>query len=159
MSDKSYSLLGNAAPNFTLPDTTENRIALDDLKGKRVVLYFYPKDDTPGYTIEATEFSALKLEFEKLNTIVLGISPDTCQSHRKFTDKYDLNVNLLSDPEHKIIEQYGAWQKKTMYGKEYMGVARSTFLIDATGIIRYIWPKVKAKGHAEEVKAKIAELN
>jgi peroxiredoxin Q/BCP len=159
MPSNSHTQLGSAAPNFELLDTTENKITLDDLKGKWVVLYFYPKDDTPGCTIEATEFSALKSEFEKLDTIILGISPDSCQSHKKFTNKHELSVNLLSDPQHQIIEQYGAWQKKSMYGKEYMGVARSTFLIDPTGIIRYIWPKVKAKGHAEEVKVKIMEFN
>jgi peroxiredoxin Q/BCP len=157
--DKPMSVeIGQKAPNFNLLDPGENSVKLVQFKGKWVVLYFYPKDDTPGCTTEALDFSARLGEFSNLNASVIGVSPDSCKSHQKFIGKHNLSVQLLSDPEHQTLKDYGAWQKKSMYGKEYMGVQRSTYLIDPDGVIRYIWPKVKVKGHADEVRQKILEL-
>ena len=130
-----------------------------DFRGKWIVLYFYPKDNTSGCTREAVDFIEHLDEFEKLNAAVLGVSPDSVKSHQRFIEKHNLKVTLLSDPEHKVIEQYGAWQLKKMYGREYYGVVRSTFLINLDGHISYIWPKVKVKGHVEEVKKKLIELS
>ncbi|NLW82690.1 MAG: peroxiredoxin, partial [Desulfovibrionales bacterium] len=131
---------------------------LEDFRGQWVVLYFYPKDNTPGCTVEAQEFSTLKDQFSALNAVVLGMSPDSVSSHQKFTGKHGLEVNLLSDPEHQILEQFGAWRLKKNYGKEYMGVRRSTFLIDPSGVIRHTWAEVKAAGHAAEVLATLRNL-
>jgi peroxiredoxin Q/BCP len=149
---------GQKAPDFNLSDANEHTVSLGQFKGKWVVLYFYPKDDTPGCTTEALDFSAQLGEFADLNAAVLGVSPDSCKRHQKFIGKHNLSVQLLSDPEHKTLEEYGAWQRKSMYGKEYMGVMRSTCLIDPGGVLRYIWPRVKVKGHADEVRQKIVEL-
>jgi peroxiredoxin Q/BCP len=131
---------------------------LSDQKGKWVVLYFYPKDNTSGCTVEALDFTARINEFNKLNTVIFGVGPDSCKSHQNFTSKHELKVNLLSDPEHKVLKAYGAWGKKKNYGREYMGVIRSTVLIDPEGKIAEVWPKVNVKDHAEQVKQKVREL-
>ena len=150
--------VGNKAPDFSLPDQNEKTVSLSGLKGKWVVLYFYPKDNTPGCTTEACDFTARYGEFSRLDAEILGVSPDSTKSHRNFIQKQNLGITLLSDPDHKVLEAYGAWQKKSLYGKEYMGVQRSTFIIDAQGRLAYIWPKVTVKGHVEEVQKKLAEL-
>lgn len=139
------------APDFTLPDTNENPVKLSDYKGKWIVLYFYPRDNTPGCTIEAIDFSAHKNEFEKLNTIVFGVSKDSCASHQKFTEKKDLTINLLSDEDSRIQKLYDVWKPKKMMGREFLGTVRTTFLINPDGNIKKIWNKVKSKGHAEAV--------
>ena len=150
---------GDPAPGFCLRDTSGKDLRLEDYQGKWVVLYFYPKDNTPGCTVEAQEFSALKDDFTALNAVILGMSPDSVKSHQSFTGKHELRVALVSDPDHQALEQFGAWRLKKNYGKEYMGVARSTFLIDPAGVIRHAWPEVKAAGHAAEVLAKLKELS
>ncbi|RME23118.1 MAG: thioredoxin-dependent thiol peroxidase [Candidatus Zixiibacteriota bacterium] len=150
--------IGQKAPAFTLPDQDGNKVKLTDFKGQWVVLYFYPKDDTPGCTTEACEFTSNLKQFDKLNAVVLGVSPDTPESHRKFIAKYKLKLTLLSDPEHKVMQKYGGWGIKKQYGREYEGVIRSTFLIDPQGKIAHLWRKVKAAGHAEKVKAKLESL-
>lgn len=150
--------IGDKAPAISLSDANEQTVTLDQFKGKWVVLYFYPKDDTSGCTVEALDFTARLPQFQKLNAQVIGLSPDSCQSHRKFIGKHDLKVLLLSDTEQKTLGDYGVWQKKSMYGKEYMGVVRTTYLIDPRGKIAYIWPKVSVNGHADAVREKIVEL-
>lgn len=149
---------GKKAPDFTLPDQDGDKVSLKDLRGSWVVLYFYPKDDTPGCTKEACEFTAGIADFRGLDARVLGCSPDSPESHRKFIAKYDLDVTLLSDPEHRVMERYGAWGEKTMYGRTSMGVIRSTVLIDPAGRVAHHWPRVKAAGHAEKVRDRLAEL-
>lgn len=146
------------APHFTLENSSGQKITLSGFAGKWVVLYFYPKDSTSGCTREAVDFTALLPEFTKRNAAVVGISPDSCASHVKFAKKYELTVELLSDPDHAVAEKYGVWQKKKLYGKEYMGIVRSTFLIDPKGNIGESWEKVAVAGHAEAVLAKIDEL-
>ncbi|GGE45582.1 peroxiredoxin [Pullulanibacillus camelliae] len=143
--------VGQAAPKFSLPSTTGETISLADYKGKNVVLYFYPKDMTPGCTTEACDFRDNHAKFADFNTVVLGISPDPVDRHQKFTEKHDLPFPLLADTEHEVAEQYGAWQLKKNFGKEYMGIQRSTFVIDKEGKIARIWPKVKVDGHVQEV--------
>ncbi len=150
--------IGDIAPAISLSDANEQTVTLDQFKGKWVVLYFYPKDDTSGCTVEALDFTAQLPQFRKLNAQIIGVSPDPCQSHRKFIGKHDLKVLLLSDTEQKTLNDYGVWQKKSMYGKEYMGVVRTTYLIDPQGKIAHIWPKVSVNGHADAVREKIAEL-
>ena len=150
--------IGLDAPDFTLSDAVGRDTSLKDFAGMWVVLYFYPKDDTPGCTTEACEFTSSIKDFMGLKAKVVGVSRDSAESHRKFIEKYNLEVTLLSDPEHKVTEQYGAWGKKTSYGKETMGVIRSTIIIDPKGNIAYCWANVTAKGHAEEVKKKLEEL-
>ena len=150
--------VGDMAPDFSLPDQNEKAVSLGELKGKWVVLYFYPKDNTSGCTTEACDFTARYEEFSGLDAEILGVSPDSAKSHRNFIQKQNLGITLLSDPAHKALESYGVWQKKSMYGREYMGVVRSTFLIDPEGRLAYIWSKVKVKGHAEEVRKKLGEL-
>jgi peroxiredoxin Q/BCP len=150
--------VGSAAPEFELEDQDRQRVSLKELAGKWVVLYFYPKDDTPGCTTEACQFTESLEEFAGLDAVVLGCSPDSPASHAKFIAKYDLKVRLLSDPDHRVLEQYGAWGEKKMYGKAVQGVVRSTVLIDPQGRIAYHWPNVKADGHAAAVRAKLAEL-
>ncbi len=143
---------GKAAPAFTLQDTDGNKVALKDLKGKNVVVYFYPKDDTPGCTKEACGFRDLWGDIEKTGTVVLGVSPDDGASHRKFVDKYQLPFTLLSDPDKKVMEKYGAWGEKNMYGKKTMGVIRSTVLIGPDGKVKKHWKRVaKAETHPEKV--------
>jgi len=149
---------GDKAPLFSLKNKDGKAFSLKEFAGKWVALYFYPKDDTPGCTQEAKDFTALLPEFRKNNAAVLGISPDSEKSHAGFIDKHGLAVELLSDPDHKVLESYGVWQKKMNYGKEYMGVARTTFLIDPEGVIRQVWEKVKVDDHAEDVKATLCKL-
>lgn len=149
---------GQKAPQFELLDAGENSVSPGDFKGKWLVLYFYPKDDTSGCTLEAQDFTTQLPEFKKLNAAIIGVSPDSCQSHQKFIGKHSLKVQLLSDPEHTVLESYGVWQKKSMYGREYMGVVRTTYLLDPQGVIRHIWPKVSVKGHADEVRETIEKL-
>jgi thioredoxin-dependent peroxiredoxin len=149
---------GKKAPDFTLPGDGGNKIKLSALKGRPVVLYFYPKDDTAGCTKEAVAFTDLKAEFDAIGAIVIGISPDSAASHDKFIAKHDLAVRLASDEDKKVVEKYGVWVEKSMYGRKYMGVERTTFLIDATGKIASIWRKVKVPGHAEAVLEATREL-
>jgi len=150
--------VGGAAPPFELQDQDGKNVSLKEFAGKWVVLYFYPKDDTPGCTTEACQFSEGIEAFAGLDAVVLGCSPDSPASHAKFAAKYDLKVRLLSDPDHRVMEQYGAWGEKKMYGKTVEGVVRSTVLIDPQGRIAYHWPNVKADGHAAAVRAKLEEL-
>jgi peroxiredoxin Q/BCP len=149
--------IGDKAPEFCLPDKDNKEVCLKDFKGKYVTLYFYPKDNTPGCTTEALGFTTILPDLQKLDATVIGVSPDSTESHAKFADKKNLTVTLLSDEEKKIISKYGAWGKKKFRGKEYMGVIRSTYLIDPKGNIIHIWPKVSPKGHAEEVKDVLKE--
>jgi peroxiredoxin Q/BCP len=158
MSEQNILQAGNKAPEFCLSDQDDNEVCLSSLKGKWVVLYFYPKDNTSGCTIEAIDFTGLKKDLEAKNTVILGVSPDSTQSHRNFIGKQNLGITLLSDPDHKMMDQYGVWQKKKNYGREYFGVVRSTFLIDPDGNIAQAWGNVKAKGHAEKVAQKVSEL-
>ena len=151
--------VGKKAPAFTLKDELGNTVKLSDFSGQWVVLYFYPKDDTPGCTTEACEFTKGLSAFEKLDAVVLGCSPDTPEKHQKFIDKYKLKIKLLSDPDHKVMEKYGAWGEKNMYGKVTLGVIRSTALIDPEGRVAHHWAKVKAAGHADYVRGKLAELS
>ena len=153
MSDSTIPVEGKRAPAFQLPTDSGEKIRLSDFKGSPVVLYFYPKDNTPGCTTEAQDFRDLQKEFTKLGVTVLGVSPDSVESHVKFVAKQSLNFALLADPEHAAIEKYGLWVKKKLYGKEFMGVQRATFLIDGKGTIARSWPKVQVKGHAAEVLA------
>ena len=155
---KKMPKIGMPAPDFSLPNQENREVSLSDFKGKWIVLYFYPKDDTPGCTTEACDFTESLEDFEGLDAVVLGVSADSVALHRKFADKYKLKINLLSDEKHKVIEKYGAWQLKNMYGKKYHGIVRSTFLINPNGKISRIWPKVTAEGHAKEVKANLEEL-
>lgn len=146
------------APGFTLKDQQENTVSLNKLRGQWVVLYFYPKDNTPGCTIEACDFSRLKKDFEELNAKILGVSPDSISSHQQFIDRQNLRIDLLSDPEKISIQSYGAWGEKKNYGKVYEGLIRSTFLIDPKGRIAESFKNVRAKGHAERVLKKLREL-
>ncbi|SNR69184.1 thioredoxin-dependent thiol peroxidase [Desulfurobacterium atlanticum] len=146
------------APDFCLKDDEGKKNCLKDFKGKWLVLYFYPKDNTPGCTKEAEEFSKLKEEFEKLNAVILGVSPDSVESHKKFKEKKGLTITLLSDPEKEVIKTYGAWKLKKRFGKEYYGVVRTTYLIDPEGKVAHVWKNVRAKGHAEKVLEKLKEL-
>ena len=150
--------VGHKAPAFTLQDQDETTVSLSDLKGKWAVLYFYPKDDTPGCTTEACEFTDGIAEFEGLNAVVLGCSPDSPEKHRKFIAKHHLGVRLLSDPEHKMMETYGAWGEKNMYGKITVGVIRSTVIVDPEGLVPHRWKRVTSKGHAEKVRERLAQL-
>jgi peroxiredoxin Q/BCP len=143
--------VGKKAPLFTLPDSDGKKIALKDFLGEKVVLYFYPKDNTSGCTTEACDFNnSLKL-FDKIKVKVLGVSKDSQKSHVKFRDKFDLKFTLLSDEDVKVITKYGIWKEKSMYGKKYMGVERTTFIIDELGKIEKIFPKVKVNGHVDEI--------
>ena len=144
---------GSAAPAFTLDAAGGGKLSLKDFKGKKVVLFFYPKDDTSGCTAESIAFSGLAKQFAKTDTVVIGLSPDTVKSHDKFREKHGLTVELAADPEKATLEAYGVWVQKSMYGRKYMGVERTTFLIDAKGKIAQVWRKVKVPGHAEEVLA------
>jgi peroxiredoxin Q/BCP len=150
--------IGTKAPAFALPDQTDQKTRLSDFAGQWVVLYFYPKDNTPGCTTEACEFTDGLKAFEQLNAKVLGVSPDSTASHRKFMEKQNLKLTLLSDPERKVLDRYGAYGTKKMYGKEVKGVIRSTYLIDPRGKVAHAWTRVKAAGHAAKVREKLAEL-
>ena len=143
--------VGKQAPAFTLTADDGKKVKLSDLKGSPVVLYFYPKDDTPGCTKEACAFRDRKAEMEQLGAKVLGVSPDNVESHVKFRDKFDLNFPLLADPDHAVADKYGAWREKNMYGKKSMGIQRSTYLIDAAGKVAKVWPRVQVDGHDDDV--------
>jgi thioredoxin-dependent peroxiredoxin len=144
---------GDKAPDFELPTESGDKVKLSGFKGKGVVLYFYPKDDTSGCTLEAKDFSVFAPDFRKAKIEVIGLSPDSVESHRKFSRKYDLAVRLAADEDKAVANAYGVWVEKSMYGRKYMGVERSTFLIDKSGRIARSWRKVKVPGHAEEVLA------
>jgi peroxiredoxin Q/BCP len=153
-----YPAVGTQAPDFTLPTDIGTPLTLSALRGRPVVLYFYPKDDTSGCTKESCEFRDLVPRFEKVNAQILGISPDGVKSHAKFRDKYQLNFPLLADEGHAIAEQYGVWQEKSMYGRRYWGNARTTFVIDAAGRIAKVFEKVRPAGHAAEVAEAVTAL-
>lgn len=148
---------GAKAPDFKLPDQHGKEIRLSDFKGKNVVLYFYPKDDTSGCTKEACSFRDELPEFNDLNAVIIGVSPDTVASHIKFAEKYNLPFILLSDENKKVVEKYEVWKQKSMYGRNYMGVERSTFVIDKEGKIKKIFRKVNVDKHSEEVKEALQE--
>ncbi len=144
---------GQPAPDFVLPVDGGGTVSLSGLRGSKLVLYFYPKDNTSGCTREAIDFNRLKADFEKAGAKIIGISPDSVASHGKFKKKHALDLSLAADEERTALEAYGVWVQKSMYGHKYMGVERTTVLIDADGIIARVWPKVKVPGHAEEVLA------
>ncbi|WP_297372163.1 peroxiredoxin [Acidocella sp.] len=150
--------IGAAAPDFTLPATGGRAVSLANLKGKPFVIYFYPRADTPGCTKEACAFQSGLPDFSALGVTVIGVSKDPMKALEKFADKYGLAFPLASDPEASVIEAYGAWQEKSMYGKKYMGIERSTVLVDAAGNIARHWPKVKIDGHAEDVLRAVQAL-
>lgn len=150
--------VGKSAPAFSLDTDAGETLSLKDLKGRPVVLYFYPKDDTPGCTVEACEFRDAFPRFKGSKAVILGISPDSVKSHQKFKEKFGLPFTLLADEDHAIAEKYGVWQKKSMYGRSYMGIARTTFVIDKDGKVAKIFEKVKPKGHAEAVEQAIDGL-
>ncbi len=150
--------VGTVAPEFCLPNQDDVEICLRDLKGKWIVLYFYPKDNTPGCTTEACDFSDAAPDFSALNAIVLGVSADSTLKHRNFIEKKDLAITLLSDEEKSMLQEYGVWQLKKNYGKEYMGIVRTTLIIDPDGVVRAVWEKVKVKDHAKEVREKLESL-
>jgi peroxiredoxin Q/BCP len=143
--------VGARAPDFSVPATDGRQISLASLKGRKIVLYFYPKDDTSGCTLEAQNFQALKAEFAAADTEIVGVSPDSLKSHDKFRAKYGLDFALASDEATEMLQAYGVWLEKSMYGRKYMGVERTTVLIDRDGTIAQVWNKVKVPGHAEEV--------
>ncbi len=151
--------INDNAPSFCLPNQDLEEICLRDLAGKWVVLYFYPRDNTPGCTTEACDFSDNIDEFEDLDAIVLGVSPDSPKKHRNFIDKKSLKVTLLADEDKSLCQDYGVWQLKKFMGRESMGVVRSTFIISPEGKISALWRKVRVKGHIDSVKEKLAELN
>lgn len=150
---------GQPAPQFEIPTDGGSTVRLSDLVGKTVVVYFYPKDNTPGCTNEAIDFSAHADAFAEAGAVVIGVSRDSVKKHDNFKAKHDLKVTLGADIDGRVTDDYGVWVKKQMYGREYMGIQRATFLIDSAGVIRKIWPKVKVKGHAEEVLAAARELS
>ena len=149
---------GDQAPDFDLPSDDGGPIRLADLKGRTVVLYFYPKDDTTGCTNEAKAFTAAAADFAKAGAVVVGVSKDTVASHGRFRSKHDLELRLGSAADNDTVERYGGWVQKSLYGRQYMGIDRSTFLIDGSGTIRRIWRKVKVPGHVDEVLAAAREL-
>ena len=159
MSDAVMPVVGDKAPSFDLPTYPKGRAKLSQYKGKQnVVLYFYPRDDTPGCTKEACSFRDNIARFQSAETVVLGVSTDTVDSHAKFAEKFSLPFPLLADEDHSVAEKYGVWVEKNMYGKKSMGIQRATFLIDKTGKIAAVWPKVKVEEHIEEVAEKLDEL-
>ena len=145
--------VGDTAPVFTLKDDTGQDVSLSDFRGKPVILYWYPRDDTPGCTVEACSFRDAYREFQDAGAVVLGASADTVQSHAKFKQKFSLPFPLLADPDHAVADQYGVWGPKKMMGREFEGINRITYLIDANGIVKQVWPKVKPEGHADEILA------
>ena len=150
--------IGDTAPDFTLPTDGGGEIALSSFKGQKVIIYFYPKDNTPGCTTESCEFNDALPNFEKLNTAIIGISKDSVKKHDNFKTKYGFKFPLASDENSDTCERYGVWKEKNMYGKKFWGIVRSTFLIDENGKIEAIWNKVKVKGHVEAVQAEIEDL-
>jgi peroxiredoxin Q/BCP len=143
--------VGKKAPDFSLLNQDDEKVSLKDFIGQKVVLYFYPKDDTSGCTKEACSFSDDLPKFSKMDAVILGVSPDSVKSHKKFSEKYKLKFDLLADEEKKVVEKYGVWKEKSMYGRKYMGVERTTFIIDEKGKIKKIFNKVKVDGHSKEV--------
>ncbi len=153
-SDKDMTIkIGDLAPDFNLPDESGAPVSLASYRGRQVVLYFYPKDDTSGCTVEAKDFSCLIDDFDQVNTAIIGMSPDNAKSHAKFRAKHDLAFTLIADEQKSALQAYDVWKEKSMYGRKYMGVERSTFLIDADGKIKNIWRNVKVPAHAEMVLA------
>ncbi len=150
--------VGEKAPNFCLPNQDSEEVCLRDLQGSWVILYFYPKDNTPGCTTEALDFTQKLPEFTELGAVVLGVSPDSVKKHQNFIAKKELGVTLLSDEDKSVLKEYGVWQLKKNYGREYMGVVRSTFIISPDGKIAAKWEKVRVKGHVEAVLEKLKEL-
>ncbi len=150
--------IGDQAPAFCLPNQDEEEVCLRDLQGSWIVLYFYPKDNTPGCTTEACEFTAAMPDFSGLGATILGVSPDSPKKHRSFIEKKALGITLLSDEEKEACEAYGVWQLKKFMGREYMGVVRSTFIIDPDGNVAAAWEKVRVKGHVEAVREKLEEM-
>ncbi|NOZ66938.1 MAG: thioredoxin-dependent thiol peroxidase [Alphaproteobacteria bacterium] len=150
--------VGQKAPDFSLPNENGDIVSLSDFKGKKLVLYFYPKDSTPGCTTEARDFTAKKAEFEAAGAVILGASKDSIKRHQNFIAKQDLKINLISDEDGILCEAYGVWILKKLYGREYMGIERATFLIDQNGVIQKIWHKVKVKGHVDAVLEAVKEL-
>ena len=150
--------IGKKAPAFTMAISEEEKRSLKDYAGKKLVLYFYPKDDTPGCTKQAIGFTEHLADFEAENCEILGVSKDTIAKHEKFKTKHDLAIDLAADPENKIIEKYGSWVEKNMYGRKYMGIERSTFLIDEKGVVRQIWRKVRVKDHIDQVLEAVRDL-
>jgi peroxiredoxin Q/BCP len=150
--------IGRSAPRFCLTDQEGKQVCTGDLMGKWTVLYFYPKDNTPGCTMEAKDFTCEVEKFSNEGAQIVGVSPDSEKSHLKFIGKHDLKITLLSDPEHMVLESFGAWKAKKMYGREFMGVERSTFLIDPEGTVRKLWRKVKVPGHVDEVFEALTSL-
>jgi peroxiredoxin Q/BCP len=149
---------GKSAPDFMLTADDGSKVRLSDLKGKPVVLYFYPKDDTPGCTRQACAFRDRRDELQALGAAVLGVSPDSVESHTKFRDKFQLNFPLLADTEHQVAERFGAWREKNMYGKKSMGIQRSTYLIDGDGKVAGVWKRVSVDGHDDQVLQALREL-
>ena len=150
--------VGDKAPSFKLPNQNGNIVKLSDFSDTCLLVYFYPRDDTPGCTVQAKDFTELKNDFEKNETVILGISPDNETKHCKFIDKHRLKIDLLADCEKSMLSDYGVWQEKSMYGKTYMGVVRTTYLIDPDGNIAEAWTKVKAKGHADAVLKRLLDI-
>ena len=150
--------IGKKAPEFCLPNQDDVEICLRDLKGKWIVLYFYPKDNTPGCTTEACEFTEAEADFGDLDAIILGVSADSTQKHRNFIEKKDLTITLLSDESTQMMQEYGVWQLKKNYGREYMGIVRTTLIINPDGEIVEMWEKVRVKEHVAKVQARLAEL-
>ncbi|MEM6811042.1 MAG: thioredoxin-dependent thiol peroxidase [Pseudomonadota bacterium] len=149
--------IGDKAPQFTLPTDGEGQVSLKDYKGEKLVIYFYPKDDTPGCTKESCSFNDHLKQFEKIGANIIGISKCSVKKHDKFKEKYGLNFPLASDEESDVCEKFGVWVEKSMYGKKYMGIERSTFIIDEKGKIEHMWRKVKVPGHVEEVLSALSE--
>ncbi len=149
---------GEKAPDFTLPSDEGEDVRLSDLRGKKVILYFYPKDDTPGCTTEACEFRDALPRFQKEGAVVLGVSPDSVEDHRGFKEKYDLTFPLLADEERSVAEAYGVWREKNVYGKKKWGIERTTFLIGEDGAVRKVWKRVRPKGHAESVAEAVTQV-
>nr|VFJ75961.1 MAG: peroxiredoxin Q/BCP [Candidatus Kentron sp. FW] len=156
--EKNPIQVGEKAPHFTLPDEKQQQVSLDDLLGKWVVLYFYPRDNTPGCTTQACEFTDSLAQFTELDAVILGCSPDSADRHQKFIAKRQLKIKLLSDENHQVMERYGAWGEKSMFGRKSEGVIRSTVLIDPEGNVAHHWRKVRAAGHANSVHKKLMEL-
>jgi len=150
--------VGDVIPDFCLPNQDEEEICFRDIKGRWAVVYFYPKDNTPGCTTEACDFTAALPDFTGMQAIILGVSPDSPKKHRNFIEKKELKITLLADEEKELCKSFGMWQLKKFMGKEYMGVVRSTFLIAPNGTLAYKWEKVRVKNHVQEVKEKLAEL-
>lgn len=147
--------VGEEAPDFCVKNQDGEGLCLHDFRGRNVVLYFYPKDNTPGCSLEAMQFTKYKQEFEEYNTTILGVSKDSCESHRRFIKNKDLNITLLSDENREVNNMYGVWRPKKFMGREILGTVRTTFLIDKNGVIQHVWDNVKVKGHAEDVLDKV----